>query len=249
MIVDLEAIEMYKNFLIIEKKGGIVLEYRTDCIRYCINEFPFKMVDKSPLSGNFNIKGYYWDEAKLLPKYKVEYKDALKIEMKLKYRRFSKYTHTEKQFNIIPDVLDSNDFKPLINQILDLKGAFITGIAGSGKSTLVRGIMKELKLRKKKYTCLATTNLAAINLSDDCITIDIHSNKIKSKKHIDGCTEYVIVDEVSMMKTKFYDLLNVIRKFKPDVKIIMSGHFEQFAPVNDIVGDKPDDFYSFIYIP
>jgi hypothetical protein len=83
------------------------------------------------LKKGYDIKGYYWGGNKDYPKYKVEYKDTLKIEMKPKYIRCDKYKHVEQIFNIINDVEDNN-FTPLIDKILDLKtGCFITGIAGS----------------------------------------------------------------------------------------------------------------------
>jgi nucleoside-triphosphatase THEP1 len=235
MIVQLEAIEVYKMKMMLEHKGAIILEYKTDAIRYYIEEFPFK------LDGQ-NIKGYYFDKDKKVLKYKVEYKDSLKCEMKPKYIRYEKFKYVQKEFKIIPDVLD-NDFSPLVEKILDLKGAFITGCAGSGKSFLINEIIKELKVRDTKNIVLATTNLAAVNIGNDAITIDMYCNKLKSKKQIENCTDYIIIDEVSMMKSQFYNMLNVIRRFKASVTFILCGHFLQYGPVCDIIGQKDDDFY------
>ena len=235
-ILDLEAIEMHRLKCIIEKKGGEILEYKTDAIRYSIKEFPFQLIDDK------NILGYYWDEAKKSPKYKIEIKDNLKIELKPRYKRTEKFEFIEKEFTVYPDVID-DDFTPLVNLTLELKNVFITGIAGAGKSTLVEEIKKELDIKNISYTVLATTNLAALNVGG--MTIDMYCNKLKSKKNIDEkVTEYIIVDEISMMKEYFYKMLHTIKMFKPDTKFILCGHFEQFEVVNDRVGQQNDSYYS-----
>ena len=46
-------------------------------------------------------------------------------------------------------------------------------------------------------------------------------------KNIDEkVTEYIIIDEISMMKEYFYKMLHTITMFKPNTKIILCGHFE-----------------------
>jgi DNA replication protein DnaC len=237
MIVDIEALELHKMKLIIEKKGGTVMEYKTDSIRYSIPEFPFKMIDEK------NIKGYYWDTAKKCPKYKIEHKAPLKIEMKPRYLRREKFQFVKKEFKIYDDVED-NDFTPLVKlAINELQNCFITGVAGAGKTTLIQAIKDELSSRDITYTTVATTNIASVNCGG--ITIDMFCNKLRSKKSIDNkVTDYVIIDEVSMMKEYFYKMLSVITRFKPDVKFIIVGDFEQFSVVKDRVSHQSDTYYS-----
>ena len=70
------------------------------------------------------------------------------------------------------------------------------------------------------------------------------SNKMRTKEILDSTVkDYIIIDEVSMMKEIFYKMMAVIRRFKPDVKFILCGHFEQFKPVKDRVGNKKTPYY------
>ena len=52
--------------------------------------------------------------------------------------RTDKYIHDIKyNWNITPDI-DDNNFKPLVNKIIDFNESyFITGPGGAGKSTLI----------------------------------------------------------------------------------------------------------------
>ena len=68
--------------------------------------------------------------------YKIEMKDRAKFKGYTLYRRET-YVLKPKKFNYVDDVED-NDFTPLINKIVnELGSCFITGIAGSGKTTLI----------------------------------------------------------------------------------------------------------------
>ena len=75
-ILDLEAMELHKLETIIKEKGGKILEYKTDCIRFSYDgDFPFKLIDDK------NLDGYFYDEdTKLKPKYKMEKKNRMTIE-------------------------------------------------------------------------------------------------------------------------------------------------------------------------
>lgn len=57
-ILEQEIIELYELRKLIEKKGGTVLDYNTDCIVFEAKEFPFKMSDDR------NVIGYYYDSEK-----------------------------------------------------------------------------------------------------------------------------------------------------------------------------------------
>jgi putative ribosome biogenesis GTPase RsgA len=85
-----------------------------------------------------NIKGFYYDTEKLMPKYKLEDKGRLKCNRMPNNIRKDLYTHDIKyNWNITPDVNDDN-FEPLVNKIIDSNQSyFITGPGGAGKSTLI----------------------------------------------------------------------------------------------------------------
>ena len=69
-VLQLEAIEMHKLSQIIEKNGGKILEYKTDCVvfHHPSDVFPFELIDEK------NVKGYYFDDDEKVPKYKMESK-------------------------------------------------------------------------------------------------------------------------------------------------------------------------------
>ena len=45
--------------------------------------------------------------------------------------------------------------------------------------------------------------------------------------------DYIVVDEISMVKEVFYRFFTIIRRYAPKVKFIIVGDFEQFKPVED----------------
>ena len=62
---------------------GTVLDLNTDCVSCVLFEndiFPFTVSDDA-----VNVEGYYYDEAKTLPKYKIEHKDERLAEPKMGY--------------------------------------------------------------------------------------------------------------------------------------------------------------------
>lgn len=250
MIVQMEAVEMHKLRTIIDNKGGQITEYKTDCIRFNYNgEFPFKLIDdknidefnyyKYDFPFNEKIEEFYYPDGN--PKYKVEDSAELKIELKKQWVRKNTYSYIKSDFNIINDVEDNN-FQPLVEQILNLNGCFIEGIAGSGKSYLINCIVEEIKNKGMDVNLLTPTNLSAIIIGG--MTLDKFNKKLKSVEILKNLVkDYIIIDEVSMMKEIFYKMLSVIKMYKPSVKIILVGHSLQFSPVKDRIGDKTTDYY------
>ena len=136
---------------------------------------------------------------------------------------------------------------------------FITGPGGAGKSELIRMIYKHANARFKDIYVTALTGCASILLN--CKAKTLHSwagiglgngtteqliMKIKKNKFLKAIwkeTDILVVDEVSMLSLKLFNMLNdigkVIRKNqKPfgGIQIIFSGDFYQLPPV----GDKDD---------
>ena len=107
-IVELEAIELHQLGQIIKENGGTILDLNTDCIS-CVfkgNDLPFDLED------DVNVKGFYYDEAKTIAKYKIEHKDErLKFTRMEKYKRSDMYIHTVQNWTLFDDVKD-NDFSP-----------------------------------------------------------------------------------------------------------------------------------------
>jgi ATP-dependent DNA helicase PIF1 len=136
---------------------------------------------------------------------------------------------------------------------------FITGPGGSGKSELIRIISNDAYLKRKKIKICALTGCAAILLK--CKAQTLHSwagiglGKAPLEKIVYNigknpqirerwCSiNILVVDEVSMLSKKLFELLNNIAKIirnndKPfgGIQLIFSGDFYQLPPV----GDKND---------
>ena len=138
---------------------------------------------------------------------------------------------------------------------------FITGPGGSGKSALIRQIYKHACLNSKIIYVTALTGCAAVLLN--CQAKTIHSwagiglgnqsvenlvKKIKNNKfskELWKTTEILIVDEISMLSYKLFNVLNKIGKIirnnaRPfgGIQVIFSGDFFQLPPVGN--NDEPD---------
>jgi len=135
------------------------------------------------------------------------------------------------------------------------RNIFITGPGGTGKSELIRMIYKHAKSQlKKNIHVTALTGCASILLN--CKAKTIHSwagiglgngttkqlvTKIKKNKLLKKLwteTDILIVDEVSMLSLKLFNMLNDIgrvirgnRKPFGGIQLIFSGDFYQLPPV------------------
>jgi ATP-dependent exoDNAse (exonuclease V) alpha subunit len=179
-----------------------------------------------------NINGYYWDELKTIPKYKLEPNaKRVKYPKLVHYMRFDQYVLNTSEWKITPDVPD-NDFNPLIAQIVDSNESWlINGPPGAGKTTLINQIKEILFNNGQVYKCLAPTNLAALLI--DGTTVHKFSCKLKKlTKFMESQLDYIFVDEVSMLHSNFYKILMIIKQLKK-CKIIVSGDFNQL----DVIGD------------
>ena len=133
---------------------------------------------------------------------------------------------------------------------------FITGPGGSGKSALIRKINDHAQSQNKKIQVCALTGCAAVLLN--CKAKTLHSwsgiglgtgtieNNIRKiqnstfKKNIWKDTSILIVDEVSMLSLKLFNMLNQIGKVTKKsqrpfggIQLIFSGDFYQLPPVGN----------------
>ena len=136
------------------------------------------------------------------------------------------------------------------------RSLFLTGKAGTGKSTFLRYIAAHTK---KKHIILAPTGIAAINaggstlhsffkipfhplLPNDSMfsvrnirnTLKYNSEKIKIIREV----ELIIIDEISMVRSDLLDAIDsVMRRYRKHdlpfggVQLLMIGDLQQLAPV------------------
>jgi len=144
------------------------------------------------------------------------------------------------------------DFNPQFRRALDLMGTtnrhvFVTGRAGTGKSTLLNYFCEHTK---KKAVILAPTGVAAVNVrgqtihsffgfKPDVTLAAIRKKSKNEKKNLYKKLETIVIDEISMVRA---DLLDCVDKFLrlngPDetrpfggVQMIFIGDLYQLPPV------------------
>ena len=142
------------------------------------------------------------------------------------------------------------------NKYVQGQNIFITGPGGSGKSALIRAIYKHAYSRFRDIQVTALTGCAAVLLN--CKAKTLHSwagiglgngtieqlvSKIKKNKFAKKLwknTEILVIDEISMLSLKLFNVLNEIGKVirgnqRPfgGIQLIFSGDFFQLPPVGD----------------
>jgi len=144
------------------------------------------------------------------------------------------------------------------------QNVFITGPGGTGKSAIIREIYKYATQREHNIQVCALTGCAAVML--DCKAKTIHSwagiglangdidtivhrvDKNFFKKKDWRKTRTLIVDEVSMMSKRLFDILDIVGKTVRNnhsrpfggIQLIFCGDFYQLPPVG-INTEDPDN--------
>ena len=143
-----------------------------------------------------------------------------------------------------PDVASDGDWGSVARTALKKRGANIDGPPGTGKSTLVR-TMLQIVTQEQGGGCiaLAPTNVAARNLGDSGQTVASftrrwHQAQTGGRAHalMDTLanTSCLFVDEVSMLTSDVYAVLQEVRRVCPALHIYMVGDFRQLKPIKDV---------------
>lgn len=140
---------------------------------------------------------------------------------------------------------------------------FLTGSAGAGKTYVLNQYIKYLKARKIPVSITASTGIAAthlqgttihawsgIGIKDSLSTRNLRELKEKKylKKNIEK-SKVLIIDEISMLHKKQFDLVNdVLRFFRETedafggIQLVLCGDFFQLPPIGNASEINKDKF-------
>jgi ATP-dependent DNA helicase PIF1 len=163
----------------------------------------------------------------------------------------------------------SDEQQLCFKKYLNGENLFITGPGGSGKSFLIKNIVKHAEANKKNIKICALTGCAAILLECKATTLHMFSGigfankknedivyelfttkkyKLKNWRNL----EILIIDEVSMMSLKILLLLDLIaKKFYRNnnpfggLQVIFTGDFYQLSPVCNSLLEKEEAMFCF----
>ncbi len=145
------------------------------------------------------------------------------------------------------DIEINTDFKKALNLLEGEKNLFITGRAGTGKSTFLKYFCENTK---KQFVLLAPTGVAAVNIGGQTIhsffrfkpgvTLD-EAEKIgkrNQKNKLYQKLELLIIDEISMVRADLFDCVDIfLKKARKNnlpfggVQLLFIGDLYQLPPV------------------
>tara|TARA_B100001121_G_scaffold310481_1_gene341743 strand:- start:3550 stop:4881 length:1332 start_codon:yes stop_codon:yes gene_type:complete len=156
----------------------------------------------------------------------------------------------------------------IFDKYVNGENIFITGPGGTGKTHLIKAIVAHAKENNKAFQVCALTGCAAILLQCGASTLhafagiglgtgsvnEVVDRVVKSKFRRPNWqkTDILIVDEVSMLSLKLFNILDLIaKKIKKKrttpfggMQIIFAGDFYQLPPVGD---EKEPDTINFCF--
>ncbi len=152
---------------------------------------------------------------------------------------------------------ETNSIDIVLTSIHDQESVFVTGSAGTGKTTFIKELIRIFTEKNIKYKSLASTGIAATNLQDDACTVhhyfgfrlEIRSAYPSKFKNEINELRVIIIDEISMLKKQDIEKIDIILKHIrkcPDklfggISVIFVGDFYQLSYIAD-EKDSGDNF-------
>ena len=251
-----------KYALSISSRNGNTCSSRNDLITFVGNilKVPEELVENELTSliyskeineedGYIFLSNYYEAEDSIARKVMMLCNDRVKkcvnIDAKIK--------DIEQQIKI--DLSDEQ--KNAIKMAFNNKITIITGGPGTGKTTIIKTILKLLELEKLDFTLCAPTGRAAKRITETTgmEAKTLHRLLALGKTEDDGISinyevpkldqDYVIVDEVSMVDTLLFHFL--LKAFKDKTRLVLIGDSDQLPSVGS--GNILKDLISSDLVP
>jgi nicotinamide riboside kinase len=136
------------------------------------------------------------------------------------------------------------DIKALADLVEQVKRVSLEGFAGTGKTTLLRLLVEELKRRGHETQVASYQNNVAEKMDGKSIhktySINIHGERSKNNR---VARTAVVIDEQSMIPTSLWE---IIEETNHDI-LVSCGDFDQLPPVNDQTDRRNSDMYRLVF--
>jgi hypothetical protein len=209
--------------------GGAVVQIKTDS--FTISNGNREMLTRFVESNQSVIGGYKID------KYLVG-NMSRKVQKAPYVRKVPEQTVYDFGGEELPDI------KALADLVEQVKRVSLEGFAGTGKTTLLRLLVDELKRRGHETQMAAFQNNVAEKMDGKSIhktySININGERSKNNRVSRMAT---IVDEQSMIPTHLWE---IIEETNHDI-LVSCGDFDQLPPVNDKTNRPDSDIYRLVF--
>ena len=162
--------------------------------------------------------------------------------------------HNESEPNKPEPIILNLEQQLAFNEFINKKNIFITGPGGTGKSVVIKEIIKHCKTNNINFGVTATTGSAAILIGGKTIhsflgigigdksPLQLYNFNIRVRKNLINKLKelkVLIIDEISLMDEDIFELISeylllVKNNTEPfgNLQIILSGDFCQLEPIN-----------------
>lgn len=120
------------------------------------------------------------------------------------------------------------------------KNAFLTGLAGAGKTTVVKDFIAWAEQNNKQVAVAAPTGIAASRIGGATLHSLFRLSWGFSETHPDDNyqnsiiqeTDILIIDEISMVRIDVFEYIYlVIKNSNPNMQVVLVGDFNQLPPI------------------